>query len=147
LKGTGFVVPRREQMRLRAVSWVSSKWAGRAPEGKVLLRAYLGGVADPSAVDERDETLAHTAHRELATLLGITDRPEMFRVYRWRNVTPQLEVGHHVLMARIDQRLSAIPSLGISASGFRGTGIADCIADARLQARRLASQLSVALTA
>jgi len=147
LKGTGFVVPRREQMRLRAVSWVSSKWAGRAPEGKVLLRAYIGGVADPSAVDESDETLAHTAHRELATLLGITDRPEMIRVYRWRNATPQLEVGHHVLMARVDQRLSAIPSLGISASGFRGTGIADCVADARLQARRLASQLSVALTA
>jgi protoporphyrinogen oxidase len=59
-------------------------------------------------------------------------------VYRWRDATPQLEVGHVDLMASIDRRLNLRPNLMVTASGFRGTGIADCVADARLQARRIA---------
>ena len=39
-------------------------------------------------------------------------------------------------MAAIESRLNLRPNLMISASGFRGTGIADCVADGRRQAQR-----------
>jgi oxygen-dependent protoporphyrinogen oxidase len=55
-------------------------------------------------------------------------------VYRWRGATPQIEVGHAALMRTIDQALDRHPGLFVSASGFRGTGIPDCVADARRQA-------------
>jgi oxygen-dependent protoporphyrinogen oxidase len=141
LNGTGFVVPRREGVRMRALSWVSSKWAHRAPEGRVLLRAYVGGIADPGVVDESDPIVIDAVQREIAPVLDIVGAPEMTRVYRWRDATPQLEVGHVDLMRAIDQRLAVLPGLAISASGFRGTGIADCVADGREQARRLAARL------
>jgi protoporphyrinogen/coproporphyrinogen III oxidase len=142
LEGTGFVVPRREALRTRALSWVSSKWAERAPDGRVLLRAYVGGIADPSAVDESDQAIIDTVQREISSLLDIADAAEMTHVYRWRDATPQLEVGHKDLMCAIDQRLATMPGLAISASGFRGTGIADCVEDGRQQARRLAERLA-----
>ena len=147
LEGAGVVVPRHEGMNLRALSWVSSKWAGRAPAGHVLLRAYLGGMADPVAIDRRDEELVAAAQRDIVSLLGATAQPTLVRVYRWRNATPQLEVGHGALMEQIERQLADRPGLLVTASGFRGTGIADCVADARRQAARIANRPAVARSA
>lgn len=145
LNGTGFVVPKSEGIALRAVSWVSSKWDHRAPAGKVLLRAYLGGAGDPTAIDSSAADLAKIVHRELTGILHIVDEPELVRVYPWRSATPQIEVGHATLMRTIDQALERHPGLFVSASGFRGTGIPDCVADARRQAGVAAAALVPAL--
>jgi oxygen-dependent protoporphyrinogen oxidase len=147
LNGAGLVVPRVEELSIRALSWVSSKWSGRAPADRVLLRAYVGGTVDPDAIRRSDADIAAAVQRDVAALVGATGEPELARIYRWPNVTPQLEVGHSHLMAHIDRTLSAHPGLIVSASGFRGTGIADCVGDAREQARRIAGRLDIALTA
>ena len=124
---------------MRAVSWVSSKWAGRAPDDRVLLRAFMGGVFDPHALDLDDGSLVDRAAGDVARLLGIDAEPELARVYRFPDATPQLEVGHHELMDAIEHRLAAHPGLFLTASGFRGTGIADCVADGQAQAARAAA--------
>jgi oxygen-dependent protoporphyrinogen oxidase len=147
LNGAGVVVPRREGLSLRALSWVSSKWEGRAPAGHVLLRAYVGGMSDPGAIDRRDEAIIEAVRRDVDLLVGATGEPGLVRVYRWREATPQLEVGHGALMEQISRRLAVRPRLAVTASGFRGTGIADCIADGRHQAARIADWSEVALTA
>ena len=141
LNGAGVVVPRREQLTIRALSWVSSKWADRAPADRVLLRAYLGGINDPDAIEWSDDALIAAACRDTAALVETIGDPELARVYRWRDSTPQLEVGHGDLMTAIESRLNLRPNLMISASGFRGTGIADCVADGRRQAVRAADWL------
>jgi len=142
LKGTGFVVPRREGLQVRAVSWVSSKWSGRAPADRVLLRAFLGGVLHPQAIDLDDDTLIDRVLADVGGLLHVTGAPELVRIYRWRDATPQLEVGHLDLMAAIERRLAANRGLFLSASGFRGTGIADCVADGRRQAAVAAAHVA-----
>jgi oxygen-dependent protoporphyrinogen oxidase len=147
LNGAGVVVPRREGRSIRALSWVSSKWEGRAPAGHVLLRAYAGGMADPGAIDRGDDAILAAVRRDVECLVGATGEPELTRIYRWRDATPQLEVGHAELMGQIARRLVDRPGLAITASGFRGTGIADCVSDARHQAGRIADGLGVALTA
>ena len=147
LNGTGFVVPKSEGIAVRAVSWVSSKWDHRAPAGKVLLRAYLGGASDPTAIDRPAADLAEMVKRELTGILHIVDEPELVRVYPWRSATPQIEVGHATLMRAIDQALERHPGLFVSASGFRGTGIPDCVADARRQAGVAAEALVPAFSA
>ena len=147
LDGTGFVAPRREGLSVRAVSWVSSKWSGRAPEGHVLLRAYVGGAADPTAIDRADDAIVDDVIRDLTPVLKIARGPNLARVYRWRDATPQMEVGHATLIGRIEARLAALPGVFLSASGFRGSGIADCVADARVQASAAAALLRPPLTA
>ena len=44
LDGFGFVVPRTEGKALLAGTFSSVKYPGRAPEGHVLIRAFLGGM-------------------------------------------------------------------------------------------------------
>ncbi len=142
LNGTGFVVPRREGLRVRAVSWASSKWEGRAPADRVLLRAYLGGAVDPHAIDLDEATLVGRAHQDMTVLLGIAGEPELARVYRWHDAAPQREVGHLDLMGKLESRLATYPGLFLTGSGFRRTGIAGCVADGRRQAGLAAARLS-----
>jgi protoporphyrinogen/coproporphyrinogen III oxidase len=142
LQGSGFVVARSQNaLRITASTWVSSKWSGRAPSGFALIRAFLGSAADPSAVDLADNELIDTARKEVASILGIGGPPVLARVYRWRNAGAQHVVGHLTRVAAIEERLAQYPGLFVAGSGFRSTGIPDCVADGRAAAAAAAATL------
>jgi oxygen-dependent protoporphyrinogen oxidase len=142
MQGTGFVVPKAERRALLAGTWVTSKWPGRAPEGHVLVRAFLGGGRDPNRLERNDDAaLADTAEQELAELLGISGAPIFTRLTRFSRQSPQFGVGHQARTAAIDQRLKALPGLFLAGSGFRAIGIPDCIADGRATASTVAGFL------
>jgi protoporphyrinogen/coproporphyrinogen III oxidase len=132
LAGSGFVVARRhDPRRITACTWVSSKWDGRAPAGQVLLRVFIGGSHDPDAADSSDDELVATAYRDVADILGIARPPVLARVFRWRRAGAQHTVGHLARLAVIEERLRHWPGLFVAGSGFRSTGIPDCVADGR----------------
>jgi oxygen-dependent protoporphyrinogen oxidase len=142
MQGTGFVVPRVERSALLAGTWVTSKWPGRAPEGHVLLRGFLGGGRDPQRLEDSDEELISTVRTELSGLLGITGEPIITRLFRWTRQSPLYEVGHLQRVAAIDDHLASLPGVFLTGSGFRAIGIPDCIADARATAQRAAAYVS-----
>lgn len=142
LLGSGFVVPRVEGTTIMAGSWISSKWRSRAPEGRVLLRAFMGGARDPRAMERSDDDLTTTAIREMATLLNIQGPPLFTRLHRWVRANAQHDVGHLDLVAGIEQRLAGHPGLYVTGSGFRGVGVPDCVADARATAAQVAAWLT-----
>ncbi len=129
LDGYGFVVPRSEGWRASALSFVSTKLPGRAPEGHVLLRAFVGGVRDPKALELDDATLVAAVTREITATLGLRGEPVLARVFRWPSATPQMEVGHLDRLAAMEGELATIPGLFLTGAGLRVTGIPDCIAD------------------
>ena len=95
LDGSGFVVPKVEtDLRIMAASWVSSKWRDRAPEGHVLLRAFIGGMRSPERAELGDAALVALAHGDLSRLLRIEGEPSLVRVYRWPRANAQHVVGH-----------------------------------------------------
>jgi protoporphyrinogen/coproporphyrinogen III oxidase len=135
LSGTGFVVARRHsRVRITACTWVTSKWDHRAPDGSVLVRAFIGGAHDPQVVDLNDPALVEIARRDLRQVLGIAADPVLTRVYRWRNAGAQHIVGHLARMAAIERRLAGHPGLFVAGSGFRSIGIPDCVAHGRMAA-------------
>ena len=140
LNGWGFVVPAQERRRVRAASWVSSKWPGRAAPDRALLRLSLHCAN--GELDAPDGMLAEWAHDDVKGLLGISDAPVMVRVYRRLRAMPQLEVSHLDRVADIDRRLSRHPGLFVSAAGFRGIGLPDCISDASATADRVVAYLA-----
>lgn len=142
MAGTGFVVPRVERSALLAGTWVTSKWPGRAPDGHVLLRGFLGGGRDPQRLEDSDEELIATVRTELSGLLGITGEPVITRLFRWTRQSPQYEVGHLQRVAAIDDHLASLPGVFLTGSGFRAIGIPDCVADARATAQRAAAYVA-----
>lgn len=145
LAGSGWVVPRVEATGIMAGTWLSSKWPGRAPEGKALLRAFFGGARDPKALEKTDAELIDTALQAMRPLIGISGAPLFTRVYRWENANAQHEVGHLDRIAAIDRDLPNHPGLFVTGSGFRGVGIPDCVADARATARKVSEWLASAV--
>jgi len=142
LNGSGFVVPKVENTGIMAASWLSSKWPNRAPEGHVLMRAFVGGARDPRALEKSDAELVSTAMTALRPLLGIVGEPLLRRVYRWDRGNAQHEVGHLDRLARIETALATIPGLHLTGSGYRGVGIPDCVADGRATARKVCAWLA-----
>jgi len=139
LDGYGLLVPRSEGLRVTAAGFFSTKFPGRAPEGFVSLRAFLGGAHDPAVTDADDATLVDTAVRDLAPLLGLRGEPTYRRVCRWPAATPQMELGHRDRLARIESALRERPGLYLTGAGLRGTGLPDTIADAAATARAVAA--------
>ena len=129
LAGYGLVVPQTEGLRTTALSFVSTKFPFRAPEGHVLLRAFLGGVRDPGVLSLTDEQMVELVQREMGELLGLRGRPVMTRVFRWPEGTPQLEVGHLEKMAEVEKKMAAIGGLYLAGAGIRSTGIPDSVAE------------------
>jgi protoporphyrinogen/coproporphyrinogen III oxidase len=141
LNGSGFVVPRSEKTGILAASWLSSKWPGRAPDDKALMRTFVGGARDPWAIDESDAELVERSMDALRPILGISGEPLLTRIYRWDRANAQHEVGHSRRVAAIDAVLGRHPGLFVTGSGFRGVGIPDCIADGRKTAAQAADWL------
>ena len=129
LDGYGMVVPQTEGIRTTALSFVSTKFPHRAPEGRVLLRGFLGGVRDAEVMGLADEEMVETVKRDMQDVLGLRGQPVMTRVFRWPAGTPQLEVGHLERMAAVEKEVASVPGLHLTGAGIRSTGIPDSVAD------------------
>jgi oxygen-dependent protoporphyrinogen oxidase len=127
LDGVGFIVPRTEGRPILAGTWVSSKWAGRAPDGHVLVRAFFGGAFGEELLERDDAGLVALARGELSALMGLQAEPEFTRVFRFDRASPQMNVGHLDRMARVHARLQEHPGLYVAGGGYDGVGIPDCI--------------------
>jgi len=143
LDAAGFLIPKTEGRRVTAGTFISSKWAGRAPAGHVLLRAFVGGAHDEVTPALGNGALVSLVHDELAELLGITGAPKFERVFRYAKASPQPLVGHADRVARIQARLDEIPGLCVIGNAYDGVGIPDCV---RLAERAAAQIRSVRTT-
>jgi oxygen-dependent protoporphyrinogen oxidase len=141
LNSFGFVVPRIENRVLLACTYASVKYAGRAPEGQVILRAFSGGAGREGEVDRPPEELLEDILGDLRDLMGIRGTPLKVWSLRHERVMPQYELGHLDLIAEIQDRASRHPGLFLAGNGFRGIGIPDCVAQARQAGVRAAEYL------
>jgi oxygen-dependent protoporphyrinogen oxidase len=125
--GFGFLVPRSEGRRMLACTFVHNKFPHRAPEGKGILRCFLGGARDEAVLGLTDEQILETVQRELKDILKLAARPIFARVYRWRGAMAQYEPGHIARVERIEKRVAEIPGLALAGNAYHGIGVPDCI--------------------
>ncbi len=140
LDGYGFVVPETEPSRLLAGTFVSTKFPGRAPPGKVLLRSFLGGARDPDALSLDEDALIELSLRELDKVLGFHGPPLFSKLRRWIDRTPQVRLGHGKVLAALQRARRDHPGLYLLGNGLASVGIPDCIGEAR----KVASAIRVA---
>ena len=137
LDGFGFVVPLVERRRILACSYSSAKFPGRAPEGHVLLRVFLGGACQPEMLELDDDALKRIAGEELSALLGAGGEPILCRVARWKQTMPQYHVGHLNRVAEIESRVAIHARLELAGNAYRGVGVPYCVRSGERAAERL----------
>lgn len=141
LQGFGYVVPRTENRPVMAMTWLSSKWAGRAPEGKALIRAFVGRAGQEELLERPDDELVAIVRQELAEVLGIAAEPELVRVFRWDGGMPQYALGHLERVEVIEDAVARMPGLAIAGNMLRGVGLPDCIASGERAADKVAAEV------
>jgi oxygen-dependent protoporphyrinogen oxidase len=139
LNGFGFVVPAIENRQIIAGSLASMKFPGRAPEGKLLLRVFVGGALQPELAELPADEIRRIVLQELAALIGLSGEPEFFDLGRWPGKMPQYHVGHLDLVRQIEERAAAIPHFALAGNAYRGVGIPFCVHSGEQAAERILS--------
>ena len=138
----GFVVPAIEQRKIMACTFSSLKYPGRAPQDKMLLRAFVGGSLQPALFNTSDSEMEKSVCGELASLLGITATPIFARIWRHPSSMPQYHVGHEARVQRIEAALQPFPTLTLAGSAYHGVGISDCVRTGEEAAEKVLTHLS-----
>lgn len=147
LDSFGLVIPQVERRKILAVSFSSRKFPDRAPEGRVLLRTFVGGAMQPELLDLNDDQLIQTTGEELAQTLGVRGEPDFVHVFRHPRAMAQYHVGHLDRVARIDQLAERHPGLALAGNAYRGVGLPDVIASGEQAAERVFSTFLAPRTA
>jgi oxygen-dependent protoporphyrinogen oxidase len=135
LEGTGFVVGAQHAAPLlRACTYASSKYAGRAPNGHVLLRAF---------VTPADGDPAQLAHAELAAILKIRGAPLWSRTFDWARGLPRYREHHAVHLTAVRERLRRLAPVAICGAGYDGTGVSACVRSGRAAGREMLRRLGL----
>lgn len=133
--GHGFLVADGEPLSIRACTWSSSKWAGRAPDGMVLLRAFLGWTGERLLAGP-DAGIVAAVRRDIEATIGVRGDPVLTRVGR-QAAMPRYTVGHLDRVVAAFDSLSRVPNLVLAGAAYRGAGLPDCIAQGRAAAARV----------
>lgn len=135
LTGAGFVVDAPAPDHIRACTYASQKFPGRAPLGgkHALLRAYLGPT---------DEHPAKLAREQLATILDIRGAPLWSRTFHWNRGLPRYLPQHAERVAALRQRLARLPPLAIAGAGYDGAGVSACARSGRAAGRLIAQRMA-----
>jgi oxygen-dependent protoporphyrinogen oxidase len=131
LDAFGFLIPVKERRAVMACTWVASKWLGRVPADKAVLRCFSTDL----------EVTQEAVQEDLRRLMGVTAEP----VFAFRNqsaaVMPQYSVGHRVRIAELEARIAEIPGLHLAGNAYHGIGIPDCVRSGKLAAEAIARNL------
>lgn len=137
LEGFGLIAPAIESRKIIACTFSSIKYSGRAPDGYVLLRAFVGGALQPSLLEQDDRTMETFVRQELAALLGVRAEPFFCRIHRYPRSMPQYQVGHQERVRQIEDHLKKLPALALAGNAYHGVGIADCVHSGEEASERL----------
>jgi oxygen-dependent protoporphyrinogen oxidase len=141
LDGFGFLIPRLEKRKILGALWDSSVFPNRAPAGKALIRAIVGGVRNPEIASLPTDALIELTRKEIAATMGVTASPILSRAFFHEKGIPQYLVGHGKVLERIDGRLAEFPGLYLNNNAYRGIALNDCVLQSRLTAERIAREL------
>lgn len=141
LDGFGMVVPATENRKILAISFTSVKLPDRAPEGKVLLRVFIGGAMQPKLFELSDEEIKNIVLDETRELLGTEGPPCLYQLARHAHAMPQYTLGHQARVRQIQERVESHSGLVLASNALAGVGVPDCVCTAQVAAERLYQQI------
>lgn len=136
LDGLGVLTPKVEQRGVLGMLFSSTLFAGRAPDGHVLLTAYVGGARQPELALLPREQLEALVLEEARDLLGARGAPVFSSVRYWRHGLPQPGLGHERRVGALRTLEAEHPGLLITGNYLSGVSTAACIDAAHATACR-----------
>jgi oxygen-dependent protoporphyrinogen oxidase len=141
LDGFGFLVPELERRNVLGVIFSSTVFPGRAPEGQVLLTAFVGGVRHPDLANADLGTLTARVVDDLRLLLGVRGEPAFRAFHLWPKAIPQYTLSYGRFKEIMDDAERRNRGLALAGSYREGVAIGEVIAAATEAADRVAAHV------
>lgn len=138
LDGFGVLIPSKERRITLGALFSSTLFEGRAPDGHVVLTAFIGGRRHEEVGDWDDVRVIERVLDDLGPILGFRAPPVMTHISRWPRAIPQYELGHLERVAALDEALAGLPGLWTRANWRDGVAVSDCLRNGWALAERLA---------
>ena len=138
IEGTGFVISRNMDTSITACTWTNKKWEHSTPEGKALLRAYVGRPGDFIVHEKSDEDIVRLAREDLDKIMELDGEPEFTIVTRMMNSMPNYFVGHKYIIDDIQKYAAEnYPGLHLIGASHYAVGLPDCVQTAKNTAEKI----------
>ena len=138
IEGTGFVISRNMDTSITACTWTNKKWEHSTPEGKALLRAYVGRPGDFIVHEKSDEDIVRLAREDLDKIMDLDGEPEFTIVTRMMNAMPNYFVGHKYIIDDIQKYAAEnYPGLHLIGASHYAVGLPDCVQTAKNTAEKI----------
>jgi oxygen-dependent protoporphyrinogen oxidase len=141
LDGFGFLIPRREGVRLLGCIWSSALFDVCNSE-QVALTCFIGGAHDREAVTLTEAQLVSEVRRDLERTLGVTAAPLDQAVIRIQRAIPAYGLQHLSRRARINALEAEQRGLTLAGNYLEGVSMNDTIMHAEKAARSALTSLA-----
>lgn len=141
LDGFGFLIPQIYNKALLGCLFSSSLFDGRAPEGYVLLTAFLGGALHPEVLNLNENEILEYTLKELQPILKIKSKPEFYLMKKWERAIPQYNIGHKKFIDWAENFQKRFKNIYISGNLLYGISVADCITNSTGMAKEILKNL------
>jgi oxygen-dependent protoporphyrinogen oxidase len=142
LGGFGFLVPRDQGLDLLGALFMSQLFSGRAPAGRELVTALIGGARWPVVHDASDDEVARRVCAGLDRALGLTAAPRVLAISRWTHAVAQPAADHAARVAALRARFAETPSLQLAGGWLDGVALGDAFASGLAAGARAAATLA-----
>lgn len=140
LDGLGVLTPTVERRSALGLLFSSTLFARRAPDGLVLLTAYVGGARQPELAQLARKDLIALVRAEAADLLGCRGEPGFESVRYWRFGLPQPDMDHAARIGALQRLEQEYPGLAVTGNYVAGVSTAACIDAAIAAAERIVQE-------
>ena len=142
ISGFGFLVPRDLELDLLGALFISQLFSGRAPAGRELVTALIGGTRWPEVAGATDAEIQKRVFSGLHRALGLTSAPRVLAISRWARAVPQPGADHGARITALRARLAEDVTLGLAGAWLDGVSVNDTFASGLAAGARVAEALA-----
>lgn len=147
LDGFGFLVPEVERKHVLGTIFSSTLFPGRAPDGQVLLTAFVGGVRNPDLANADLNTLTARVLDDFRSLLGLRGEPSFRASQLWPKAIPQYTLSHGRFREIMDEAERRNPGLTLAGSYRDGVAVGEVLAAGDQAGARMGAQVAAGTAA
>jgi oxygen-dependent protoporphyrinogen oxidase len=137
VEGFGGLIPSKARRGILGVIYSSSNFAGRAPNGHVLLTVIAGGAKHPEVGNWSEEEIVQNAEQEIKALYNVKGEAVFRHGRLWNHAIPQYNVGYDSVLSAIESSENNLPGLHLIGNYRGGISMGACIKTATELALRL----------
>jgi oxygen-dependent protoporphyrinogen oxidase len=142
LDGIGCLFPKKEKgFNTLGSLWSSTFFSDRSPDGEVLFTNYLAGARNPAIFEKSDDEVLSLALDDLRRVVGLKGEASFVKIVRHAKGLPQYNLGHKMILEKLDKELGLIPGLHVTGNYLNGVSVRACISQGKELAEKVAGQL------